>query len=367
MSRRPRLGRCRKTLVLSYLGDSSSLLVIRDIQNWLLSVESSYLVDLIYRYLLLHHLLLEPLLICVFVILLYSLTSRLSLEILFSMILCLLDFHRCNFTGCRKRWSSRPSWNLGNDLFLRRLACWSLEWTWLCQFLSAWGFHLPLYYVLSLRSRRPSSSWKACEDAPSLKALSLMLLMDKLFLHLCVVCCVKGLGCATDHCKVWLTSIRTSSNHLGVTCFLDLAHWTNSVLFEVTVVTIVEEPFLSYMRYWLIARLLFDQLGNLWLMSHDIRELSSGKRLVSSIFKSLVTPSFVRSEALCLCRLITQLVLTTQHILVHIEIESLFDSDRRLELLCFPIRSNQLILPVLLINNFWICCHNLLDALMTSL
>jgi len=106
------------------------------------------------------------------------------------------------------------------------------------------------------------------------------------------------------------------------------------------------------MRYWLIARLLFDQLGNLWLMSHDIRELSSGKRLVSSIFKSLVTPSFVRSEALCLCRLITQLVLTTQHILVHIEIESLFDSDRRLELLCFPIRSNQLILPVLLINNF---------------
>ena len=103
MSRQPRLGRRRETLVLSYLGDSSGLLVIRDIQNWLLSVESCYLIDFVYRNLLLHYLLLEPLLICVFVILLHSLTSRLSLEILFSMILRLLDFHWRNFASCWKR------------------------------------------------------------------------------------------------------------------------------------------------------------------------------------------------------------------------------------------------------------------------
>lgn len=154
--------------MLSYVGGSSGLLVIRNIQNWLLSVESCYLIYFIYRYLLLlYDLLLETLLICVFVILLYSLSSRLSLEILFTMILSLLYFHRCNFTCCWERWSSRPSWNLGNNLFLRRLTCWSLEWTWLCQFLSAWGFDIPLYYVLSLRSWRSSCSWIACEDAPS--------------------------------------------------------------------------------------------------------------------------------------------------------------------------------------------------------
>ena len=299
MSRQPRLGSRRETLMLSYLGGSSYLLVIRNIQNRFLSVKSCNLIDLIYRYLLLYNLL-KALLICVFVILLYSLTSRLSLEILLSMILRLLDFHWCNFTSCWKWWSSRPSWNLGNNLFLGRLTCWSFEWSWLCQFLSAWGFYIPLYHVLSLRSWRSSSSWKACEDASSLKALSLILLMDNLFLHL------EGLGwCSIAHREVWLTSIMSSSNHLGVTCFLDFTHGTNSILFEITVVSIIEKPFLSYKRYWLIAWFLLDQLGNMWLMCLDIRKLSPSERLVSSIFKSLVTPSFVRSKALRLCRLVT--------------------------------------------------------------
>jgi len=171
MSWEPRLGRRRKTL-RSYLGDSSSLLVIRNIQNWFLSVKSRYLIHFIYRYLLLYYLLLEALLIGVFVILLYSLTSRLSLEILLSIILSLHDFHMCNFTCCWERWASRPSWNLRYDLFLRRFACWSLEWTRLRQFLSAWSFHIPLNNVLSLRSGRSCCSWTAGEDAPSLKTIS---------------------------------------------------------------------------------------------------------------------------------------------------------------------------------------------------
>jgi hypothetical protein len=266
MSERPRLGSGRKTL-RSNLGGSADLLVIRDIQNGFLSVESCYLIHFIYRYLLLCYLLLEALLVCVFVILLYSLASRLSLEILFSIILSLLDFHMCNLTCCWQRWSSRPSWNLRYNLFLWRLTCWGLEWPWLCQFLSAWGFNISLYYVLSLRSRWSSCSRAACEDAPSLKAFSLLLLMDKLFPHLERL----GRGSTITHCEVWLTSIKTNSTHLGIACFLDLAHWTNSVLFEVTVVSIVKEPFLSNKRYWLVARLLFDQLGNLWLMCHDIR------------------------------------------------------------------------------------------------
>lgn len=305
----------------------------------------------------------EPLLVCVFVILLHSLASRLSLEILLPMILSLLYFHRCDFTCSWKRWSPRPRWNLGNNLFLGRLTCWSLQWARLCQFLSAWSFPIPLYYVLGLRSRRPCCTWMACEDAPSLKALSLILLVDQLFLHL-----ERLSWCAVAHCEMWLTSIGSRANHLGVACFLDLTHGADSVLLEVTVIAIVEEPFLANKWYWLVTRLLFNQLGNLWLMGHDVGELPSSERLVCGILKSLVTSSFVGPKALCLCRLVTQLVFTTQHVLVHVQIEaSLFYGYRRLELLCFLVRSYQLILPVLLVDNFGISCSNLLYALMASL
>jgi hypothetical protein len=139
-----------------------------------------------------------------------------------------------------------------------------------------------------------------CEDAPSLKALSLILLMDKLFLHL-----QRLRRRAVADREMRLTSVGSSTNHLRVTCLLDLTHGTDSVLFEVALVAIVKEPFLSNKGYRLIARLLFDQLGYLWLMGHNVRELSSGERLVSSIFKSLVTSGFVRAKALRLGRLIT--------------------------------------------------------------
>jgi hypothetical protein len=86
--------------MLSYLGNSSSLLVIGNIQNWFLSVEGCYLIDFINRDLLLDYLLLEALLVCVFVILLHGLAARLSLEILLPMILSLLDFHSWNFACC---------------------------------------------------------------------------------------------------------------------------------------------------------------------------------------------------------------------------------------------------------------------------
>ena len=266
MSWKPRLGRNRKTL-RSYLGNSSSLLVFRNIHFWFLSVKSRYLIHFIYWYLLLCYLLLEALLICVFVILLYCLTSRLSLEILLSIILSLLDFHMCNFTCCWKRWASRPSWNLRYDLFLGRLTCWSLEWTRLCQFLSAWRFPIALNYMLSLRSGRSCCTWTAGEDASSIKTFSHLLLMDHLFPHL-----ERLIFIAITNCKVRLTSIKTNATHLGIACFLDLAHWTNSsVLFEVTVVSVVKESFLSDMSYWFVDRFLFNQLGNLWLMSYNIR------------------------------------------------------------------------------------------------
>ena len=263
MSWKPRLGGRRKTLG-SNLGDGSR--VIRNIQNWLLSIESRYLIDLIYRYLLLYYLLLESLLICVFVILLNSLTTRLSLEILLSIILPLLNFHMGNFTCCWKRWASRPCRYLGYDLFLRRLTSWSLEWTWLRQLMSAWGFYVPLNCMLILRGWRSSSSRIACENTSSLKNISLLLLMDQLFSNLERLIFI-AIAC---HCKVWLTSIQTNSTHLGITCFLDLAHGTNSILFKITVVSMSKKSFLSYLSYWLIGRLLFDQLGNLWLMLYNI-------------------------------------------------------------------------------------------------
>jgi len=258
--------------------------------------------------------LLEPLLICVFVILLNSLTTRLSLEILLSIILSLLDFHMGNFTRCWKRWSSRSSRYLRYNLFLRRLTSWGLQWTWLCQLMSAWGLHIPLNCMLILRRGRSSSSWIACENAPPLKTISLLLLMDQLFPH-GERLIFDAIAC---DCKVWLTSIKTNSTHLGITCFLDLAHRTNSVLFEITVVSMIKKSFLSYMSYRLVCNFLFNQLGNLWLMLYNIRQLSSCERLISSIFKSLVAPCFVRSKPLSLCGLVTQLILTTEHILIDI-------------------------------------------------
>jgi len=166
-----------------------------------------------------------------------------------------------------------------------------------------------------------------------------------------------------------LTTIGTGPNHLRVACFLDLAHGAHSVLFKVAVVSTVEQPLLSYKSYWFIDSLLFDQLGNLWLMSHDVRELPPSERLVRRILKSLVAPSFVRPEALCLRGLVAQLVVTAEHVLVHIEIKtSLFNCNRRLELLCFPVGSIQLVLPVLLLDNFRICArYHFLDALVSSL
>jgi hypothetical protein len=150
-----------------------------------------------------------------------------------------------------------------------------------------------------------------------------------------------------------LTSVVSGTNHLRLACFLDLAHRTDSVLLKVAVIAIVKEPLLSNKGHRLIARLFFDQLGYLWLMGHNVRELSSGERLIGSILKSLVAPGFVGAEALRLGRLITQLVFTAQHVLVHIQIEaSLFYGYWGLELLCFLVRPVQLILPVLLFDNF---------------